>query len=329
MKKSFISALSVYVSTGVQIIFAFLASVYVIRYLSVDDYGAYKLIASILALATYLTSFGLENTLGRFVPEDLSKGNYRNVNRLLLLTLAGRTTTVFIFIGILVIFKNPIFSFLNLPDILMTWLAVICILIFMENTKSLFGTVLLASYMELYLDKVNVIFVSIIRFILFVLVVVNNWGLKGLILSLLSVEILSFIYLLILAVKKYIYNRNKYASSKVSLRHKRITRFSFYSFLAASTGVFREIMIDNFVISHYLGASMVGLYSFAAVLVGIPRQLNPVFVLRSVFNPLLVKRYYAANEDKNILIFFYIFFNKLFFLFQSRCLLAWAFSVKK
>jgi len=323
MKKSFISALSVYTSTGVQIVFAFLASVYIIRYLSVDDYGAYKLIASILTLAGYLTSFGLENTLGRFVPEYLSKGNYRNVNRLLLLTLVVRITVIFIFIGILVIFKNPIFSFLNLPDILKTWLAAICILIFIVKTKSLFGKQLLASYIEHYLDELNVVFVSIIRFILFMLVAANNWGLKGLILSLLTVEILSFIYLLILAVKKYIYNRNKYASSKLSLRYKRITRFSFYSFLEASTGVFRDIMIDNFVISHYLGASMVGLYSFAAVLVGIPRQLNPISILRGVFNPLLVKRYYAANEDKNILIFFYIFFNKLFFLFQSRCLLAW------
>jgi len=329
MKKSFISALSVYVSTGVQIVFAFLASVYIISYLSVEDYGAYKLIASIITVAAFLTSFGLENTLGRFVPEYLSKDNYRNVNRLLLLTLAVRITIIFIFIGILVIFKNPIFSFLNLPDILMTWLAVICILIFIARTKSLFGKQLLASYIELYLDELNVIFVSIIRFILFVLVVVNNWGLKGLILSLLTVEILSFIYLLILAIKKYIYNRNKYASSKASLRYKRITRFSFYSFLATTTGVFREIMIDNFVISHYLGASMVGLYSFAAVLIGIPRQLNPMSILRGVFNPLLVRTYYAASGDKNIMIFFYIFFNKLFFLFQFPCLLVWVSSVKK
>ncbi len=323
MKKSFISALSVYVSTGVQIVFTFLASVYVIRYLSVDDYGAYKLIASIITFAAFLTSFGLENTLGRFVPEYLSKGNYRNVNRLFLLTLAVRITTVFILIAILAILKNPIFSFLNLPDILMTWLAVICILIFIDGTKSLFGTALLAPYLELYLDKLNVIFVSIIRFILFLLVVINNWGLEGLILSLLSVEILSFIYFVVLAVKKYIYNKNKYASSKISLKYKRITRFSFYSFLAISTGVFKETMIDNFVISHYLGASMVGLYSFAAVLVGIPSQLNPISILRSVFNPLLVKRYYAANEDKNILLFFFGFFNKVFFLFQSRCLSEW------
>jgi len=323
MNKSFISALSVYISTGVQITFAFLASVYVIRYLSVDDYGAYKLIASIIVLATYLTSFGLDNTLGRFVPEYLSKGNYRNVNYLLLLTLAVRTTIIFIFIGILVIFKNPIFSFLSLPDFLMTWLVVICILIFLERTKSLFGSAMLASYLELYLDKLNVIVVSIIRFMLFVLVVINNWGLKGLIFSLLILEILSFIYFLILAVKKYIDNKNKYTSSKTSLEYKRITRFSFYSFLAVSTGIFKEIMIDNFVISHYLGASMVGLYSFAAVFVGITKQLNPTSILRGVFNPLLIKRYYAANEDKSILIFFYIFFNKLFFLFQLPCLLVW------
>ena len=314
MNRAFISSLSVYVSTAVQIIFTFLTSVYIIRYLSVEDYGAYKLIASIIVFATYFTSFGLENTLGRFVPEYLSKGNYRGINRLLLLTLFVRITSIFVFIGILVSFKHSIFSFLNLPNILMTWLGVICVLIFLERTKTLFGEQLLASYLELYLAKINVIAVSIIRFFLFLFVIHNNWGLEGIVLSLLAVDIISFTYFLLHAVKKYNYNSVRYPHNiLINLDYKRISRFSLFSFLAVSTGVFGEIMIDNFVISHYLNASMVGYYSFAAVLVGIPRQLNPTDILRGVFNPLLVKRYYAANEDKNVLIFFFEFFNKLFF----------------
>lgn len=323
MKKSFLSSLFVYIATAIQIVFTFLTSVYIIRYLSVADYGAYKLIASILTFAAYFTSFGMENTLGRFVAEYLSKGNYKNINHLLSVTLIVRITSVFLFIGLLVVFKYPIFSFLNLPDVLMTWLAVICVLIFIDRTKSLFGTSLLASYMEIYIDKINVIGISITRFILFLLVVHNNWGLGGLILSMLVVEVASFIYFSVFAIKKYIGNRKKYSSNKENLEYKRISRFALFSFLAVSTGVFREIMIDNFVISHYLNASMVGLYSFAAVLVDIPRQLNPIAILRGVFNPLLVKRYYAAKEDKNVLIFFFEFFNKLFFLSPSQCLLGW------
>ncbi len=313
MRKSFLSTISVYVSTIVQIIFTFVASIYVIRYLSVADYGAYKLIASIMTFAAYFISFGLENTLGRFVPEYLSKGKYKNVNKLLLVLLFVRISAIFVFIGIVVLFKHPIFSFLNLPGVLMTWLGVICIFIFLEKTKSLFGTSLLASYLELYLDKINVIAVSIIRFILFLLVVYNNWGLGGLILSILVVDVVSFVYLLFLSIIKYRYNVQRYKPKIEKLEYKRINRFALFSFLAVSTGVFREIMIDNFVISHYLSASFVGLYSFAAILVGFLRQLNPISILRGVFNPLLVKRYYTANGDKNILIFFFEFFNKLFF----------------
>lgn len=314
MKKSFISSLSVYVATVIQMVFTFLTSVYVIRYLSVENYGAYKLIFSLLTFSTYFTSFGLENTLGRFVPEYLSKGNYRNVNHLLLLTILIRISAIFLFIVILVSFKHSIFSFLNFPSFLMTWLGVICVLIFLERTKGLFGEQFLASYLELYFAKINVIVISIIRFFLFLFVVYNNWGLEGLILSLLAVDMISFVYFLVLAAKKYNYNKVRYSSkSLINLDYKRISRFSLFSFLAVSTFVFREIMIDNFVISYYLDVSMVGLYSFAAVLVGIPRQLNPISILRGVFNPLLVKRYYEANEDKNVLIFFYRFFNKLFF----------------
>ena len=239
MKKSAVSALSVYISIGVELAFTFLASVYVIRYLSVDDYGAYKLIASIVTLATYLTSFGLENTLGRFVPEYLSKKNYRNVNYLLSLMLVIRTLIIFVFIGILAVFKNPVFSFLKLPNVLMTWLIVIFILIFLNRTKSLFGSAMLASYLELYLDKLNVIVISIIRFILFLFVVKNNWGLEGLIISLLVVEILSFVYFLILAIKKYIDKHLLYKKPRIIITPLG-DEIVLYGALAKSMKIFNE-----------------------------------------------------------------------------------------
>jgi len=314
MNKTSISSILVYVSSIIRAVFSFLTFIYIVHYLSVTDYGAYKLIASIITFATYFTSLGLENTLVRFIPENISKGNYKNVNRILLLSLIARISLIFLFIGILFVFKQSIFSFFNLPDILMVWLPVICLIIFLSRTKSLFGKSLLSSYLELYINEMNVIAVTILRFFFFLLVIFNNWGLVGLIISMLCVEIISFCYFLFFAIKKYRNNNRK--TSHIYCKgnnYKRIIRFSLYSFLAVTGGIFKETMIDNFVISYFLGPTHVGLYSFAVALVGITRQFSPMMILRGVFNPLLVKKYYTAKEDKNVLIFFFTFFNKLFY----------------
>ena len=145
MNKTSLSSLSMYISIGVKIFFTFLISVYIIRYLSTDDYGAYKLIASILTFAAYCTSFGLSNAIVRFVPEYLIKREYKKVNRLIIIVVLFKITIVFLFIIILHIFKNSLFSFLNLPNILMVWLGVISLIIFFQQMYKVFGVSLLDS----------------------------------------------------------------------------------------------------------------------------------------------------------------------------------------
>ena len=323
MKKSFISSTSIYIATGVQIIFTLLTSVYIIRYLSVEDFGAYNLIGSIITFSTYLTSLGLESALGRFIPEFLAKRQYKKINRILLLTLLFRISALFIFTGLLVIYRYSIFNFLNLPSVLMSWLGVIILIILIQRTDSLFGDQFLASFMEHYLSRLNQIGVTVLRFVLFLFVVFYNWGLGGLILSILIVQSLSFSHYLYLATRKYMQNVKKYSiEDTFRLENRRISRFAFYSFLSVSTGVFKNIMIDNFVISHYLGAKMVGLYSFAAVMTGIVRQINPIGILKGVFNPLFTRKYYSNSKDPEILLFSFEFFNKLYFFITIPALMG-------
>jgi O-antigen/teichoic acid export membrane protein len=320
----------VYISTGIQIVFTFLTSVYIIRYLSVEEYGAYKLIGSIIIFATYLTSFGLESALGRFIPEFIGKRQYKKINRILLLALLLRISVLFIFAGLLVFFKYSIFNFLNLPSILMSWLGVIILIIFIQRTDSLFGDQFLASYMEHYLSRLNQVGATVLQFVLFLCVVFYNWGLGGLILSMLIVQSLSFICYLYLAIRKYTRNVRCYnIEDTFRLENRRILRFSLFSFLAVSTGVFKEIMIDNFVISHYLGAKMVGLYSFAAVMTGIVRQINPIGILKGVFNPLFTRKYYSNSEDREILLFSFEFFNKLYFFITIPALIGMGLLAKE
>lgn len=330
MKKHFISSSSIYISTSIQIVFTFLISVYLVRYLSVHDFGAFNLITSIITFATYLTSFGLENVLGRFIPEFLAKKQFKKINSLLLLTFLVRISALFLFTILLVIFKFSIFSFLNLPSILLSWLGVIILIIFIQRTDSLFGDKFLASYMEHYQSRLNQIGVTVISFILFLFVIFYNCGLGGLIVSLFIVHSLSFLHYLYLAIRRYKQNVIRYKTDDTfQLENRRILRVAYFSFLAVSTGVFRNVMIDNFVISYYLGTEMIGLYSLAAMMTGIVRKVNPISILREVFNPLFTKKYYSNSENPEILLFSFEFLNKLYFFITIPMLIGMGILAKE
>jgi len=320
MKKVFISSVSIYLGRLSQILFGFLTSVYVVRYLSTQDYGAYKLIHTILLFSTYFTSLGLESTLGRYIPEFITKGRYKTVNRLISLALLLRIFAVLLLFGFLAFFRDFIFSFFNFPTILIVWFPAIFILIFLNRIKTLIGSQLLAAYIEHYLDNVNKIGSSVLRFALFLMVVKNNWGLEGLILSTICVDFLSFLYYLFFAVKKYLHNARLARNSEITspetheVNLRRIGRYAAFSYLSTSSDIFKEILIDNFVISHYMNMSAVGIYSFAASLIEIPRSFNPTNLLRSLFVPLLVRSYYKNGQSIDTLKFFYDLMNKVFLL---------------
>ena len=57
-------------------------TIFLVRVLSEHDYGVYNLLYSLIALIGVVFSFGIGNTLQRYIPEYYSKGEFRIANNL-------------------------------------------------------------------------------------------------------------------------------------------------------------------------------------------------------------------------------------------------------
>ena len=314
ISKEFKSSISVYVYRFVQSICHFFLSIYVVRYLTKADYGAYKLIGSISFVVVYLSSFGLERVIMRYVPEYLEKKSYRKVNTLIIISLLIKVTSLAIFVLVTNIFKNLFFSFLNLPEVLSTWYLIICLIIFLNLTKSVFGVALLSAYIEQYYVGINQIIYSVLQLFLFLGVVYLDYGLAGLILSMLISEVVSFSLYLVSSGRKILNNKRLSLlggeNNFEKINYKRISRFGLFSFLVIAVFSFVDTSIDNLVISHYYNSDRVAAYGFAASLVMMIASLAPGSCLRNVFNPIFIKRY-TNTKNAGDLIFGFDFIIKI------------------
>ena len=68
-QKVFSGSIHQYVATLVMFIFAFLTSIYIIRELTVEEFGIYHFLLSVILLAQLTTSLGLPQTIARYLPE--------------------------------------------------------------------------------------------------------------------------------------------------------------------------------------------------------------------------------------------------------------------
>jgi O-antigen/teichoic acid export membrane protein len=84
MDKAFKAAIATYLSTALNIIAGFIIPIILVNNLSVETYGSYKLISSLLIVAWVMTSFGLESVIGRYIPELIVNKKHQIANNIFL-----------------------------------------------------------------------------------------------------------------------------------------------------------------------------------------------------------------------------------------------------
>ena len=320
LQKGFKRSVWVYIAQFVQIITSFLLSIILVRGLSQADYGAYSLISSILVVATYFSLFGIEQIILRYIPEFIAQKRLRSINKLLGFGIVVRLFFLLIFVILTNVFKEEFFAILNLPEILAVWYGIICLILIISGLKPVLGTALLSAYLKQHIDSLNLTCYNLLKLIFFFVVLKLGYGLPGVILSYLLVELLSFSHYFLVALKEVIYNRKAPFFAGPKFEYRRIFRFGLFSSLATSTAVFREIATDNLVIAHYLGAKAVAVYAVGAFMVTFASRLSPPAMLRGVLNPLLIKQY-AERRDIEYLKFSFEFLTKLsiFYILPAFC----------
>ncbi|MCK4818890.1 oligosaccharide flippase family protein, partial [bacterium] len=98
-QKAFSGSIHQYAASLVMFIFSALTSIYIIRELTVEDYGIYGFIGSLVAMASVITSLGLAPTIQRYLPEYREKGNNYFQKRILSISMLIRLLAGFIFVS--------------------------------------------------------------------------------------------------------------------------------------------------------------------------------------------------------------------------------------
>lgn len=281
-------------------IISVIVMVYVIKQLSVSDYGNFSLMHGTLFYFTIFTTVGLRSVLRRFVPELNALRKYRTLKNLVAsaqLFVLAASGLAFVIIFAL---SEPISNLLKSPNFGpyfkifgLTILAMIQIELLEATLRSLLLQKLINILRTSYL---------LLRSLLFIYVISARYGLMG-------IFVAELICSLILLVTYFIfYHRdtnilvyqNHLENATMPLFEGRLIRYSLLSFLHESGATIFDVSTDFYIISIFLGAAAVGIYSFATKGTELFFFFIPVVIGMDIIRPAIYSRYAKYQNQKEL-----------------------------
>lgn len=288
-------------------LFNFLILVYVVRQLSVENFGIYNLLINILTVGLIFTGVGLPQTLERFVPEFRSGESRNKIKKIFSAGLLLRICLGVMFVLVLNLFTTQIGSFFNFTESLYRLIPIFSVVILFHIENQLIGdSFLLANLRHKYWNTARIIYGGI-KFGLFLFVLYRGLGLFWIVVAWSFAE---FVLFMLYFVKTFRWFSLK--AIDFSVFDKRVFSFMAVSFLIVIGTITRQITVDNFLISRYLGVKEVGLYSFVFGIPLILLKWSPAKMLKNLFLPIFIRKY-TENKSKKSLEKMFTFYNKVIF----------------
>jgi len=299
---------------AVNFVCGFIVSIMVVRGLSQEHYGGYKLISTILSVGPLLYGFGLESALARFGTEILARGQRNKLLRFVFQILGIRGGAILLIIALSVFVWTDFAAFFNFPDVLAEHPVPVIMIVILTATNLLWGTALHAVRMAQYQDRLTDISLAIFRLIAFGFAVWMGWGLTGIIFSWSATLAFGTVQHTVRNVRWISRMRRMrddagVESTEQVLFRRRVVRFAALSAITGSIYVMKDIAVDNLVIAKMLGPESVALYGLVTTIVLMVIQVNPVGIMRSVTNTWIVHRYHE-NSDPAMLLKIFRTLNK-------------------
>lgn len=292
------NSFATYVKYVVSGVLGFTTAPLLIKYLTPEDYGVFQIVFSMNTLVIYLSSFGLSSIFLRYIPEFIEA---KFSDGIIKLTLGGIIIRIFGVTSILLIayiFNEFIFNYFSFTFFLKQYYLLILVFVFFIQLDDTLGAMVLTAYFEQVKLSVIQILQAFIRLSIILYCIFYDLGLTGLFIGLLANEILVSI-LFLFTVMQITSSTIKSITDKQLLQFplKRISKFGGYSYLSSSTGIFRDIMTDNFIISHFLTITDVGIYGFTYTILNLLAGINPIMVLKSQISYLIIKKYTKSKTN--------------------------------
>lgn len=327
LKKGFSSSIYNYIGRISANAFIFLTSVFIIKFLSVEEYGVYNILTAVLTVALTL-HLGIPKIVNRYIPEYFEKKNWFILRKLTYWSLALRFLTGLCFALALVLFRNFFITLFKFPANLTHYLFLF-ILVLIVKVESNLLEYIMDSLLDYKYKSIYTIIYAVFRFFAFYYLLSQGYGLVGIIWGWLIVEVLLFILYAYRNTRQLLPEFSKVKKKDDSERYIPVRRFARYGgfyFISGIGGYVLNYQTDNFFISAFLDNVQVGLYSFGARIVALATHVNPVLLLQGIVSTVLIRKY-SKDNDKNQLLYAFRLYNKLIFflgfpMFIGLCLLA-------
>ena len=313
--------------------FGILTTILLVRSLTKHDFGIYNLLYSLISLLGMIFSFGISNTLQRYMPEYYSKEEYIVAHSLYRNASLLRLLTTIAILSILFCAWEQLAPLLKIKEY-KNYLFLFSFIIIIHLQRFLLETTLNSYLLQKYSQGISVLFVLIKGFGYGIALILkqNLW-------FILFIDLCAYLSVFILLQLVYLKKIPRDSGAIKSLsgaERKRVWRYAlFYNFNDAGAGLL-DANFDNFIIVMLLDPISVGAYAFCLRLTKMIERVLPINYLIDVFRPLFFhnshnKKTNHINSNYQILLkCYYIFQIPIFFflLLYSSDLIAILFGDK-
>ena len=267
--------------------------VFLVRVLSEHDYGVYNLLYSLIAFIGVVASFGIANTLQRFIPEYYAKKEFGIANRLYRLSSAVRLISNVILLSVIFLFWENISPILKIAEYKPFFL-LFSVVIILHMQRELLEICLGAYFLQKYSQGATLVF-TLIKCAGYSFAIVLNTGLWEILITDLLAYLVAFILLETIFVCKIPVKKTKMPTAYKKAEKKRLVRYAlFYNFNDTGVGLL-QADFDNFILVGFLDPVAVGAYSFCQRITKTIQRVSPVTYLQDVIRPAFFSM--ATSDD--------------------------------
>jgi O-antigen/teichoic acid export membrane protein len=271
------------------------ATVIVIRWLTVEDYGLYSVLLSFAPVLGMLASWGWPAIYLRYLPVLHAQGDRAEITNLI--TRGVGTRVVWVGGGIVAIwyFFDEVGGFFSLSGAEGAF-AAFSFGIFAYAIVQLLQVILTSVFEQRVVYRTRTA-AEVAKSLLFLSVLLGGWGLIG-------VLVVETLVLAAIGLVFADHLRRTLLTPGVlrwpTRPSRQVRRYGMFGYLGDMGHFFLDVSIDNLVIARFLGLEYVAIYSAAALVARQSRVLAPTALMRDILEPVTYASYHNDPSDTNL-----------------------------
>jgi O-antigen/teichoic acid export membrane protein len=281
------------VRLGISLTVGAFITTYIIRSLTIKEYGIYAVLYSLIGYVSVIGSLGIPAVFQRFVPEALQRKEYSLLKQLVFRGLLLRILLSAITVSVILLFHGPIGRLLKIEGFLQ-YFSIFAWGIVLSLEAGLLTSVLHSLFLHKYSVIASTLYTLFRGGCVFALLTMGL-GIRGV----LWAEVAAWGLWALLQYLAYYFQfaRLHTGSEKIGFPLYRYIRYGGLSSLNDLGGSILGVSTDFFIITAFLGPGAVALYAFADRVIKLFTHCLPHVVLIDVIRPTFFTKY-AESGDK-------------------------------